>query len=61
MLAETLKVPFFLTYCLFLADFTFSHFGYFWSCRLQDQKYTFCKGICRIYSTLYDDYQQYTE
>ena len=26
MLAETLKVPFFLTYCLFLADFTFSHF-----------------------------------
>ena len=29
MLAETLKVSFFLTYCLYLAEFTFGHF---WFC-----------------------------
>ena len=61
MLAETLKVPFFLSYCLFLADFAFSHFGYFWSCGPQDQKLLFVKGYVEYVFVLYDDYQQYQE
>ena len=61
MLAEALKVPFFLSYCLFLADFAFSHFGYFWSCEPQDQKLLFVKGYVEYIFVLYDDYQQYQE
>ena len=36
-------------------------FGYFLSCGPQDQKYTFGRGICGKYSTLYNDYHQYQE
>ena len=36
-------------------------FDYFWSCGPQDQKYTLCGGICRIYLISYDYYHPYQE